>query len=275
MRRGADRGGLRLRKTRRNTLEATAERCARIQASRNFKSCDPSREFVGRATSLPSSYPLRRIAYVAPALPFPPPRLPLLSAAPMDGEAEEPAPGGAEGAEGGSSRRDQAAASSSGSTPHACYLIVHSVAKKHNSALAGHSAAPTSHLLPARSALSSKTDARDALSCCVCSRRAVGTLARSATAFGVAEVLLVGAAVKQLQSSSKHTTPLSTSSFFTAQSVHLPSLLSSLRRFAPSGERSYNSFGSHGSADHCCFKHFPSLAEARRGAGETWECSWG
>lgn len=32
------------------------------------------------------------------------------------------------------------------------------------------------------------------------------------------------------------------------------------------GERSFNSFGSHGASDHVTFKHFPSLADARRPA---------
>jgi hypothetical protein len=89
---------------------------------------------------------------------------------------------------------------------------------------------------------------------------AVGTLARCATAFGVAEVRVPRGACAR---------PFAWQRSAVAwRSRRRPALTAHVRPRARVqvllvGERSFNTFGSHGAADHVAFRHFPTLAQAR------------
>lgn len=105
-------------------------------------------------------------------------------------------------AQGAAANTADARAAEAGPAPPACYLIVHSVSKKHN----GVPFSPSRPFFPppcpvqrSHPTLSSfLSDAyRPAFATYLPRRPAVGTLARSATAFGVEEVLLVGTFAQQ------------------------------------------------------------------------------
>ena len=113
----------------------------------------------------------------------------------------------------------------------ACYLVVHNVSKKHN----------------------------------------VGSLARAATAFGVSEVRRERASENQateLALSLSSTSTTSSFSFFLLTRFFSLSLSFSLSlthqiQVILVGKNQYHAFGSHGSAAHVFFRHFPRLSQAK------------